>query len=297
MRPLTRHIILIGPDHFNPDQHQILATTAGWELSNGILPPVSNIFHLPENLALLKGDHAIYNLLPDLHSLWPNAIITPIIIGQKINFSALTPLLSQIKSFCGYDCLLVASVDFSHYLPATLADTHDAFTLSLLQNHGDLSLTEVDSPQSLYLLSRFSQNNYFHLLNHTNSGFLANNPDIETTTHFFGYYSRLKSPQAPITTTISYPFPISRSGNQKTLGDRFFYGVGETLIDPTLPDFVIATITTDKKIIKSYLPISANNFLRGSKKQKLIKNYFDSLPYSADVYKDYFWGRLTYVRN
>lgn len=236
---------------------------------------------------MLKNDHAIYNPLADLKLYFPSATIYPILIGQKIDPSSLDNLISQISNSCGFDCLLVASVDFSHYLPATLAQVHDSYTISNLQNLDSTSiqLSEVDSPQSLYFLIKYSllkNAKSWHLFAHTNSGFLANNPDTETTTHIFGSYSVDFSPQNLVKTSTVSPATFNRS-----------YGVNQFTIDPS-SHFVISSITTPNETIKSVLPFKDNLFVRGPEKQQLIKNYFDSLPNDQFITKDYFWGRLIY---
>lgn len=256
--------------------------------------------NLPVNNALLKNDHTIYNPLADLKIYFPRATIYPILIGQKVLFSSLESLLSNLESVCGFDCLLVASVDFSHYLPATLAEVHDTYTLKILNNFdfNNLNNVEVDSPQSLYLLTKFSENKSakkFNLFAHTNSGYITSNPDIETTTHVFAYYTRGFSPIISTKTTTYTPIRLDRAKNQNTLSDRFFYGVDEFTIDPSL-DFVVSTVTTETQIIKSFLPIKNNLFIRGSEKQTLIKKYFDSIPGDQNLTKDYYWGRLIYDR-
>lgn len=248
----------------------------------------------------MKNDHATYNPFADLKTYFPKATIYPILIGQKVPFSELDSLISKIYSICKFDCLLVASVDFSHYLPATLAEVHDTYTLKILNNFdfNNLNNVEVDSPQSLYLLTKFSENKSakkFSLFAHTNSGFITRNPDIETTTHVFAYYKRGFSSKTITTSTTSTPILFDRSKNQNTLGDRFFYGVDEFTIDPSL-DFVVSTVTTETQIIKSFLPIKNNLFIRGSEKQQLIKNYFDSFSKEQNLTKDYYWGRLIYDR-
>lgn len=245
---------------------------------------------MPVNNSLLKNDHTVYNPLSDLKTYFPDATVYPILIGQKIPFSGLNSLLSKINSVCGFDCLLVASVDFSHYLPATLAEVHDAYTINNLQNLNTQNIqnAEVDSPQSLYLLAKFSilkNAQKWHLFAHTNSGFLSRNPDFETTTHVFGFYSRGFLSKSDVHTEVSTPVILDR-----------FYGVDKQTLNPS-ENFVISTITTPSKIIKSYLPVNNNLFIRGAEKQQLIKTYFDSLPADQNLTKDYFWGKLIYDRN
>lgn len=301
-RPLTRHIVLISPDHFSANQKQITSSTRNWNLSTGTAHYNNFLkLNLPQNDQLLKDDHGIYNPLADLKTYFPSADFYPILIGQKTTSADLKLVLDALKNHCHSDCLLVSSVDFSHYLPVTLANVHDAFTLNNLQNLDTTKIlqSEVDSPQSLYLLTSFAQSkNAYHwsLFDHTNSGLIFKNPDTETTSHIFGSYSLGLLKKYSVTTSTSIPVPLIRSQNQSTLGDRFFYGVDKFSVDSNTK-FVVSTITTPQKIIKSFLPIKNILFILGSEKVNLIKTHFDSLPNSKSLTKDYFWGTLIYERN
>jgi MEMO1 family protein len=307
LRPFTRQIIIIGPDHFSVNQRQISYTDADWSL------PDTKIFYdhsfdasgLLANNYLVKNDHTIYNLLPDIKKYFPRATLVPILLGQKLISSDLDSLFSKITSYCHFDCLLIASVDFSHYLPASLADVHDAFTADALNssNLEKIFSAEVDSPQSLYLISRFAKEKkiFFSLSARTNSGTILKNPDIETTTHFFGSFSHLFFKKYSKTTTkLKLPFPVDRPKNLSTLGDRFFYGVDEISSVPNDSDFAISTIEDQNQTIKSFFPLrkvgDQVSFVRGDQKTAIIKNYFDSLT-DLSITKDYFWGKLIYESN
>lgn len=268
-RPVTNKIILLGPDHFSNNQRQINISNQNWKLSSGDVEFFDFGFNLPVDNNLVKNDHTIYNPLTDLKTYFPQASIYPILIGQKVEVGTLDSLIIQIKKSCLSDCLLVASVDFSHYLPATLAEVHDAYTINNLYNLDTQKIlkSEVDSPQSLYILTKLSKSKSFNLFAHTNSGHINRNPDYETTTHIFGSYSYFINHKSYVTT------------------------------DTTISDNLsISTITTPSQIIKSILPVKDGLFIRGQDKQIIIKAYLDSIPYQPNLTKDYFWGKLIYER-
>ena len=300
-RLITKKIILIGPDHFSSNQKQISINNEDWNLSTGVMKFEDLNLNLSVNNSLLKNDHAIYNPLADLKIYFPNATIYPILIGQKVSLSSLDELINLLTPQCKFDCLLVASVDFSHYLPATLAHVHDTYTKKILNNFeiDKIDSLEVDSPQSLYIIEKFALQDKaikFNLFAHTNSGVIASNPDIETTTHFFASYTHGQSKKITSHTSVSVPVNLNRFENQNTLGDRFFYGTDEFIYDPS-QKFVVTTVSTLTKTIKSFLPIKNNLFVRGEEKRQLIKEYFDSLSNDQNLTKDYFWGTLIYERN
>jgi AmmeMemoRadiSam system protein B len=313
-RPKTNHIILIGPDHFSSSQRQIYYSDSNWHLSNGQLsfwplPHLESI--LTQNNSILKNDHAIYNLLPDLKKHFPQAQVFPILVGQKVDFASLKPLLRQIETICRQDCLLIASVDFSHYLPATLAYVHDQTSIRTLHNLDldQISNLEVDSPQSLYLLASFAQfrrANKFSLYNHTNSGFLTSNPEVETTTHIFATYSPSLLPQKRMDlTTFTYlPFSVSRSQNQTSVGDRFFYGVDNFQISSSLPlnltlppNFLASGFFDSRRTFITLIPFDHQqekiNFVRGPRRRQLVDQLLNSYQLS-NLQKNPHWSIITY---
>ena len=126
------------------------------------------------------------------------------------------------------------------------------------------------------------------------------NPDIETTTHVFAFYTRQFRPSSPSTyTRVSTSLESDPQANLDTVGPRFFYGPKVTLNSDSLGGFVIATITDSNTIRQSFLPITYSsgrvNFIRGQEKVDRIRRHFDSLDKPVNlVHKDYFWGTLTY---
>lgn len=236
-RPKTKAIIILSPDHFSPNQFQISYADKIWQLSNGKIEYDNDLgFKIVKNLAkengIVTNDHGIFNLLSDIKIVWPEAKIVPILIGQQLSFTALDDLISLISNNCHSDCLLIASVDFSHYLPRALADVHDEESLEALKKleiKSEKSI-EVDSPQSLFVLTKFAKNRgakTFHFYYHSNSGKLEDSRDAETTSHFLGWYQKDLTGYNHENDTLT--FLVGKNLNveldKKTLGERFFYGV------------------------------------------------------------------------
>ena len=315
--PNIETIIIIGPDHFSPYQKSISYCNFDWQLVDSQINFAKNLeikfsSHLNLNNAIVRNDHTIYNLLPDIKEVWPKAQIFPILIGQKYSFAKLDPLISQVARICQKNCLLLSSVDFSHYLPATLANVHDRLTLKALNNLDPklVQLAEVDSPQSLYFLINFAKQKgakKWQLFAHTNSGVLANNFDAETTTHIFGSYSFSLLPTLfsdRSTTFISSP-PISQSDNLSSLGERFFYGTELKQLPISLPfsvpsNFVTAGTIDKSKISLAFFPVYTKNnqtyFQTGQTKKDSLK-FLLSPHLSNPKFKiDLNTGTLTYVK-
>jgi AmmeMemoRadiSam system protein B len=313
-RPITKSIVIIGPDHFSPYQSKMVYGNQPWNLSSGTLKFADYLeTHLNSLLdldnLLVKNDHSIHNLTTDIKRLWPNASIFPILIGQDVELENLEPLISKLQSVCGFDCLLLASVDFSHYLPAALAHVHDQKSLRVLNNLeldqiGDL---EVDSPQSLYLLTKIAlhkQAQKFELFSHTNSGFIFHNPDHETTTHVMAFYQRSLFPpyKNDIQTFTYLPYQIDQSPNSTSLGDRFFYGTDKFQARAGLPPNMVLSGFYDSQNVTLYLlPTSIQQgrtyFVKGEEKQNQVFSYLSTIPDLSTYQIDEIWSRITYDRN
>lgn len=300
-RPFTKTVIIIGPNHFSPNQNNLIYSNRQWNLSSGIInfnpdleSNLSPFLNLDNNL--VKNDHAIFNLLPDIKTVWPEATVFPILIGQNYSVSKLDTLISTLSQNCKFDCLLVTSVDFSHYLPSGLAEIHDLKNIKELNNQNltEIPQLEVDSPQSLYVLAKFAQNKNaknWDLFFNSNSGKLSDNSDIETTSYVIGSYQKslLKSNRLKTETSLISK-KINKEKSLSSLGARFFYGTDYLDLNYSsnsfvqlpfdLPDNIVVTKTVNDSQIKyQFFPTETKNgstyLLRGQTKISSLNNFFN----------------------
>lgn len=299
----TKKIIIIGPDHFSKNQKEIYYSNNNWTTLNGLVEFNSNLesqlkpFMALEN-NVVKNDHAIYNLLSDIKLVWPKTKVFPILIGQDYPIDELDIFIKNLNQICGSDCLLISSVDFSHYLPSALANVHDQKSIYDLstQNLEEIPKLEVDSPQSLYILAKFSQlknANNWDLFYHSNSGELINNPDIETTSHVFGSYQKsLFKNKIPKIETYLISKNIDTKKSANSLGKRFFYGTDFINLNYSgkLPDNLVLSITViDGQSTFSFFPTKTINgvtyLLRGEERiKKLIEINDANIIYGIKYY-------------
>ena len=194
-------IILLSPDHFNcsalkadnsfisVDWEEDLVELGGipvdiellkkLKINNGIAPDRSAVF----------AEFGITNLLPFIKKYLPETKIIPVLIPENASREQLNQLTSTIDMFAPVNTLLVASVDFSHYLPAEAAKFHDIKSIRVLLNfeEEEFENIEVDSWQALYVVRLFARlRGYEHpmVIAHKNSiDFLPY--DLESTTSYF----------------------------------------------------------------------------------------------------------------
>ncbi len=205
-----KKIAIVSPNHQDLGQTDIITTDQNWDFSN-LKPKVNtDLFSkLSSNHTILgdstvfQNEHGIRNVFPEIAVAFPNAEFLPIILKSKTSQTEIDNLHSQLDLNCP-DCLIVASVDFSHYNPNSLAQIHDSFSIKALNNLDETKIlqTETDCPQALYLAIKWAKAknaSKFNLVKNDNSGNLAKDDDLESTSYVIGDYSGGKGDK--ITTT------------------------------------------------------------------------------------------------
>lgn len=200
-------IVLISPNHFNHGD-SIVVSNYDWHTPYGILRAdteiikklaKSKIISIDENP--FEYEHGIYNITPFIKKAIPNATIIPILIKDNVSPEKKEALIKLLKENFSKDAIIVASLDFSHYLTSDEADKMDIQTLEIINKLDFNKIKDlnpngnpdnIDSKPTLeILLNLMSENvaNNFELLAHSNSAKLIGNLDLkETTSYIVGYF-------------------------------------------------------------------------------------------------------------
>ncbi len=252
--PPPQTIILVSPNHYSAGAGTIQTTHKDWKILDGTISANQEVvaFLTHNKLATdepqsFEDEHGIYNILVDIKQTFPSATLVPLIL-ENVSTERLFALTEALSASCT-DCLMIASVDFSHYQPALLGALHDDRSIRALEmlDTADLGTgAEVDSGSALALLTlwaKHQQTNHFTLWDHTNSGVLMHDLDAESTTHVFGWYE--KGAQVVPQTSVSFLFGgdmlFARNINHafkddftmavSDLGDRLFWGTDAAVVN------------------------------------------------------------------
>jgi len=193
-------IILLSPDHFNSGT---LCEKASFiTLSLG----VKNFKNLKVNDFLLRNlieknnfcfsnssiekDHGITNLLPYIKSYFPDTKILPILVPSDVSEEQMDLFIKTINSQASLHTIVIASVDFSHYLPKNAAQFHDKKSIRVLLNFEkeEFKNIEVDCWQCLYgarLFAKLQNKEKPKIINCGNSADFLKNSNIDETTSYF----------------------------------------------------------------------------------------------------------------
>ncbi len=149
-------VIIVGPDHLGRAHAGAITTDGSWKTPYGVLrADVAAVRQLQAaGVAVLEPsvfdvEHSIAALVPFMQRSLPKATIVPILVNSRITADeadALADILPHDEH-----TIILASVDFSHYLPGRVAQFHDVMSMAALQSFSfeELDDLEVDSPESL----------------------------------------------------------------------------------------------------------------------------------------------------
>lgn len=191
-------IVLIGPNHANRGG-KIITGLNGWQTPEGTVrtdPGIVGLL-LRSGAAVcdektLDHEHSMGNIMPFIRHTLPNTRVVPIILQGSIGLKETEKLMNVLEPALNRHTVLVASVDFSHYLPAREAAQKDAVTLGVMKNFDDalffrLNNDYLDSPASLaapFILAKKHGVGQFTLLANTNSGYMSGSQETATTSYF-----------------------------------------------------------------------------------------------------------------
>ncbi|MCK5768498.1 MAG: AmmeMemoRadiSam system protein B, partial [Candidatus Atribacteria bacterium] len=126
------------------------------------------------NSSAIVYDHGITNLIPYIKKYFPETSFLPILIPIDITKDQMEHLVKTIDKETPAQTIIIASVDFSHYLPPHAAVFHDKKSIRVLLNfeEDNFDNIEVDCWQALYaarLFATLRHKTAFHIIAHKNS--------------------------------------------------------------------------------------------------------------------------------
>jgi AmmeMemoRadiSam system protein B len=203
-------VIIVGPDHFRAGPR--VGTSLGvWRTAGGVVEPESDLVAAlllggmaEEAWRAQEGEHSVGALVPFVRSLLPGARVVPITVRGDLSYEEAVALGKWLREWADGRgkgdagvrlgrVVLVASVDFSHYLDRREAEKRDVRTIAALES-GDwaalfgMGSEYLDSPASLAAAFAFAgsvEKPRFAVVAHTNSATLLGRLDLaETTSHY-----------------------------------------------------------------------------------------------------------------
>lgn len=193
-------IILLGPNHFDSGDADVISSTYDWETPYGVLEcDKETLMFLGEvgiEDGILSNEHSVSSEVAFIKKTFPRAKFLPIILKSSVTSTQAEVLANDIFLLSqNKNILVLGSIDFSHYKDSETAQKNDQMSIAAINNFDFDSIynLDIDSPASLYALLKYSRlrKAEFILLNNSNSAILAGKPDIQNTTSYVtGYFAK-----------------------------------------------------------------------------------------------------------
>ena len=188
-------IIIVGPNHFNVGDGDILVSNYPFKTPWGEVRPEQNIIaELLQNQAARQDEdpfsreHSVSALVGFVKYYFPDTKIVPLIVKRNTSQAKIEKLARALNEVLPKSAVVVASVDFSHHLDGTAAQFHDQKSVSAINNF-DYPLifeSEIDSPPAIATLLKYLERRGAQRLvyKNINSADFTNNPDADDVTSY-----------------------------------------------------------------------------------------------------------------
>ena len=128
--------VVIGPSHRG---YMTCTSAIPWETPLGIVDLDTEFvaaLDIPVDELSMQNEHSLEVQMPLIKYRFPRARIAPVMMGEQSYASAcrLAEQILQAIGTTGRNCRIVASSDFSHYIPDDLARKRDLYAIGALTN-------------------------------------------------------------------------------------------------------------------------------------------------------------------
>ena len=197
-------VIILGPNHKETGDFPVLSSLLDWNTPSGrvlvdeaIVNDLArqNLIRINENV--LENEHSVALHPPFIKHFLPKAKVVPIIISGKMKIEDAEKLSAALAKYARKKgTVIIASVDFSHYLPENIAADKDKESFEAIKNFDfekiyNFTNDNLDSPQSIIiLLSALKQAgaNNPNLIKNLNSEQIFKSGSRQTTSYFTIYF-------------------------------------------------------------------------------------------------------------
>lgn len=194
-------IVLLGPNHTEKGNSGFITSDAKWQTPFGVVDSeidlirdLRNTTDITLDSSIVEFDQSIYALIPYIKYFLPETKVVPVLISSSANEDEINQFMNQLVNLTEKDqkTILVASVDFSHYLNQSEAKDRDKITINLIEQRDYKKLLKLnsdylDSPNAIVLLLKYLEKinyNDMQILEYDNSGKMIKNDTIPTTSYY-----------------------------------------------------------------------------------------------------------------
>jgi MEMO1 family protein len=197
----TDTIILLGPNHYELGDHNIITSQYAWDTVFGSVEPNFDISNqlinnpqldiaIDEEVAL--NEHSVSGIMPYIKYYLPDTRVVPLILSTKNTIDDSKKLASYLNQYSEENkIVIVASVDFSHYLRQEETRLMDEQSRIAIEQHDydtiqGFSNDNLDSPPAIITILKYMEGlgAEQEIIANTNSGVLLDIDSEDLTSYF-----------------------------------------------------------------------------------------------------------------
>lgn len=172
-----------------------------------------------EEPTTFANEHGVHAHTPFIKNFFPSATILPITLKWETSPETTIQLSEWLDTNIPADALVIASVDFSHYIPVEHANFHDVSSYATIKNfdYQNIYDLEIDSPPSISTITHLMEKRGYMQVErfaHTNNQQFRATPLEETTSHqFMSFLKGEKQPEKSFTILATGNIPEDQKQN------------------------------------------------------------------------------------
>jgi len=163
-------VIILAPNHAN-DFANVITSCRDWDIDDGVFTHKGFVADLIDargvNAAIshshIEGDHSAAVLIPYVNYYLPGVKVAPVLLGNSMRFDEIINFYNWLENWIsesGENVLLIASIDFSHFLTAPEAAEKDIETASAIMSLDFLRIYSMcnhylDSPAAMIVFLKY----------------------------------------------------------------------------------------------------------------------------------------------
>ena len=192
-RPPT--VIILAPNHYNVGA-AASGTACDFLCYGKRIPADKAAIERLRDAGLISIDdapfdreHSVGELMPIIAWYLPDVEVIPVIFHHGYDEQKILDVIEALKPEIDAGAVIMASIDFSHYLPMAQAEEKDREMMAYLEN-GDADIIAgldsgyIDSPTIMAAMLLYFGTDSMEIVENTNSGALMQNPVSPCTSYF-----------------------------------------------------------------------------------------------------------------
>jgi poly-gamma-glutamate synthesis protein (capsule biosynthesis protein) len=198
-----KRVVVISPDHYNLGRTDISVADGNFATVFGVIETdralTQRLTELPSVSAsdFFYREHGIQAILPFVRYFFPRVPVVAVTFKERTKKKDLDAFIDVLETVLNRNTLIVQSTDFSHYLPAEVANVKDAETIAIIgsgEPEKVFSLRQssnLDSRAAQYVQMRLQKDLFGaspEIIDHRNSQDYAGEKLAKTTSYITQIY-------------------------------------------------------------------------------------------------------------